>query len=87
MRSYKVEVPNVDWEDIAIDDNGRLYLGDIGNNGNRLPLRAIYRLDEPDPDVEGEGPLHVTLSTYYRFADKAGTSTPSRSSSMAERRP
>ena len=38
--SIAVSVPNVDWEDIAIDDDGHLYLGDIGNNGGRLPLRA-----------------------------------------------
>ena len=36
--------PNVDWEDIATDDAGHLYIGDIGNNGGLLPLRA----DLPD---------------------------------------
>src|SRR4051795_12516953 len=38
VREYKVAVPNVDWEDIAIDDDGHLYLGEIGNNDGRLPL-------------------------------------------------
>src|SRR3954469_24128737 len=33
VRSYTVKVPNIDWEDISLDDAGRLYLGDIGNNG------------------------------------------------------
>ena len=42
--------PNVDWEDIAADDEGHLYLGDIGNNGGLLAIRAIYRIDEPDPE-------------------------------------
>ena len=49
VREFRLEVPNVDWEDIAADGEGHLYLGDIGNNGGVLPLRAIYRLDEPDP--------------------------------------
>src|SRR3954464_12793012 len=45
IREYAINVPNVDWEDIALDDDGHLYLGDIGNNGARLPLRVVYRLD------------------------------------------
>ena len=67
VREYPVGVPNVDWEDIAADDAGHLYLGEIGNNGGKLPLRAIYRVDEPDPAVPAEKPLPVTLSTFYRF--------------------
>ncbi len=68
VRSYKVEAANVDWEDIATDDSGHLYLGDIGNNGNRLPIRAIHRLDEPDPTVPDDGkPLKPTASTFYGF--------------------
>jgi hypothetical protein len=72
VRSYRVEAPNVDWEDIATDDSGHLYLGDIGNNGNRLPLRAIYRLDEPDVTLPAtDQPLKPTLSIHYRFPEKA----------------
>ena len=68
VREYRVAVPNLDWEDIAADDAGHLFLGDIGNNGGRLPVRAIYRLDEPDPARPAAGPLPVTLATFYRFA-------------------
>ena len=68
VRSYRVEAPNVDWEDIATDDAGRLYIGDIGNNKLRLPLRALYRIDEPDPSVPGEDkPLKPTLATLHGF--------------------
>ncbi len=67
VRSYRVDVPNVDWEDIAADDEGHLYIGEIGNNDLRLPLRAIYRLDEPDPSRPADLPLHVTTASYYRF--------------------
>ncbi len=67
IRSYPVAAPNVDWEDIAIDDAGHLYLGDIGNNRARLPLRAIYRVDEPDPSKPADGPLQVGLALHYRF--------------------
>lgn len=80
LREYAVGVPNIDWEDIAIDDDGHLYLGEIGNNINRIPVRAVYRLDEPDPTrqdrteagaetASGAMPkLAVTLASYYRFA-------------------
>jgi hypothetical protein len=68
VRSYRVEAPNLDWEDIATDDSGHLYLGDIGNNDNRLPLRAIYRLDEPDVSLPPtDRPIKANLSTYYKF--------------------
>ena len=71
VREYAVDVANVDWEDIAVDDQGHLFLGDIGNNGGALPIRAIYRVDEPDPAVPAKGPLAVNLAAYYRFP-KAG---------------
>jgi hypothetical protein len=64
IRRYDVSVPNVDWEDIAADGAGHLYLGDIGNNGGRLPLRSIYRFDEPDPAQPADGPLRPTLAIY-----------------------
>src|SRR5689334_8644757 len=35
LGKFAVGVPNLDWEDVAIDERGRLYVGDIGNNGGR----------------------------------------------------
>ncbi len=69
VRSYRVAVPNVDWEDIAADDSGHLYLGDIGNNDGRLPIRAIHRIDEPDPAMPSDAPLKATASSFYRFPE------------------
>jgi hypothetical protein len=42
-----IAAPNLDWEDIATDHRGRLYIGDIGNNGSFLPRRFIYEIEEP----------------------------------------
>ena len=57
VRRFRLAIPNLDWEDIAIDDQGHLYLGDIGNNTGLLRVRAIYRIDEPDPSSpEDRGP-------------------------------
>ncbi len=69
---FRVGAANVDWEDLVLDDQGRLYLGDIGNNGGRLPLRAIYRLDEPDPSRAADRPLAVTLATFYTPTSATG---------------
>ena len=70
IREFSVGVPNVDWEDIALDDSGHLYIGDIGNNDARLPLRAVYQLAEPDPFHEPKETrrLDVPKACYYRFA-------------------
>ncbi len=38
-----------DWEDIAIDDAGHLFLADIGNNRSRRRDLTVYRVPEPDP--------------------------------------
>jgi len=42
---------NVDWEDIAIDDKGNLFIGDFGNNANKRKDLSIYMIKEPDPTV------------------------------------
>jgi hypothetical protein len=65
VRQFRLEVPNIDWEDITIDDDGHLYVGDIGNNTHALPIRVIYRIDEPDPAVLQERPLTVSSATFF----------------------
>ena len=69
VRRFRLSVPNLDWEDIAIDDRGHLYLGDIGNNSVLLRFRTVYQLDEPDPTKpeggEGEAPLPVIRTVPY----------------------
>lgn len=39
---------NNDWEDLARDEQGRLYIGDFGNNQNKRRNLAVYRLAGPD---------------------------------------
>jgi len=65
VRQFRLEVPNIDWEDIAIDDHGHLYLGDIGNNTGVLSVRAIYRIDEPDPASPAGQPLKASAISFY----------------------
>lgn len=40
---------NIDWEDIAIDSQGHLYIGEFGNNKNARRDLGIYILREPNP--------------------------------------
>jgi len=42
-----------DWEDIAIDGERHLYVGDIGNNDARRFSIAVHEIDEPDPATSG----------------------------------
>ena len=62
VREFRLGVPNIDWEDIAADDHGHLYVGDIGNNGGLLAVRAVYRIDEPDPGKPSGQPLRPSVS-------------------------
>ena len=62
---------NVDWEDIAVDDSGHVYLGDVGNNLNERRDLVVYVVDEPDPR-SSPGPLHVPVQRRlpFRFPDQ-----------------
>ncbi|WP_418263455.1 hypothetical protein [Flavobacterium faecale] len=47
QHSIKVKgLENKDWEDIAKDPQGNLYIGDFGNNDNIRQDLAIYKLDK-----------------------------------------
>ena len=41
-------VTSVDWEEIALDDSGNVYIGDFGNNDNNRKDLVIYRIPEFD---------------------------------------
>src|SRR3954453_16618786 len=43
IAEYQFDVPNHDWEDIAIDDDGPLFIGDIGNNGGKRAQIHVHR--------------------------------------------
>jgi hypothetical protein len=42
--------PNVDWEDIATDEHGKIYVADMGNNNADRHETYVYRLAEPTED-------------------------------------
>jgi hypothetical protein len=57
-------LPNTDWEDLARDPAGRLYIGDFGNNRSQRRNLAIYRLS-----LRGGRPVVDTIA--FRYADQA----------------
>lgn len=42
-------ITNHDWEDIAVDDENHLIIGDFGNNYNTREDLALYIVEEPNP--------------------------------------
>ncbi len=55
---------NIDWEDIAIDAGGTLYIGDFGNNSRRRKVLTIYAVGEPDPKGKDKT---AAVKCKYRF--------------------
>ncbi len=56
---------NVDWEDLATDGRGQLWISDLGNNRNRRRNLKVYILDEPLP-VDGVFPASVPVKRTLR---------------------
>jgi hypothetical protein len=54
-----------DWEDIAIDSAGNLYIADIGNNDQNRDEVQIYRVVEPNP--RGSGSVRVVRTWRLKF--------------------
>lgn len=40
---------HIDWEDIALDAEGNIFIGDFGNNWSTRHNLGVYVLKEPDP--------------------------------------
>ncbi len=49
LGAFQVPGNLIDWEDIAIDNAGNLYLADIGTNGMARSHLAVHRVKEPNP--------------------------------------
>lgn len=56
-----------DWEDIAIDNDGHLYVGDIGNNDARRFTIAVHEINEPDLRTSGTT-VEIKRSWTLQFA-------------------
>jgi hypothetical protein len=59
-----------DWEDIAADAKGNLFLGDIGNNNAKRQSIAVHQLPEPDTAILKNGLARVDRSWFLRYPEK-----------------
>lgn len=62
----RVDVPGAaaeDWEALAHDDQGRLFIADVGNNANNRRDLTIYRFDPRQPRAEA-------ARIRFRYADQ-----------------
>lgn len=58
LDTLKLNLPNKDWESLAEDEGGNLYIGDFGNNLNQRKDLRIFKLNRESGQVD-------TISFYY----------------------
>lgn len=63
---FEVKAQNHDWEDIAIDDAGNLYIGDIGDNFKLRDDLTILRVREP-ATLSDHGVMQVAATQPFRY--------------------
>lgn len=67
---------NVDWEDLALDQTGRLWIADMGNNRSNRSNLALYAV--PEPALEGEDAVDVVATRAVHYPEQTGWPDPSR---------
>jgi hypothetical protein len=55
LAEFAVAASADDWEDVAVDGNGKLYLANIGNNKAKRSSLEVHRFPEPDPAAAAAG--------------------------------
>lgn len=64
LQSLKIDhAKNQDWEDLALDDNGNLYIGDFGNNANERKNLTIYKV--PQSELGKKKPNAKKIAFHY----------------------
>ncbi len=56
---------NIDWEEMAVDNDDNLYICDTGNNFNTRKDLAIYVVKDPIPYATGNTTAYKTINFYY----------------------
>src|SRR5688572_16033969 len=66
--AFQVPGNLIDWEDIATDNAGNLYLADIGINGMFRTHVAVHRVREPNP-YDRYGNARILQTWLLRFPE------------------
>jgi hypothetical protein len=56
---------NIDWEEMAVDNNDNIYVCDSGNNSNARKDLCIYKLKDPLPNATGSVNYFQKYHFYY----------------------
>lgn len=67
---------SVDWEDVALDARGRLWIADLGNNGSNRRDLTLYAVEEPALDGAPAVDTVARLEVFY--PEQTGWPDPSR---------
>ncbi len=59
---------NYDWEALAADSEGHLWIGEIGNNSRQREDLALFVVPEPDPATDTD--VAVTATYPYRYPNE-----------------
>jgi hypothetical protein len=59
-----------DWEDVAADAHGDLFLADVGNNSRDRKRVTVYRIAEPDPGAAKANAVPVLQEWKLTFPDR-----------------
>lgn len=65
--------PNTDWEDLATDDDGNIYIADLGNNNNARTDLRILRIPDPD-NIAGDEIIPEVI--YVSYSDQSSFPSP-----------
>lgn len=57
---------NIDWEDLARDQSGNIYIGDCGNNRNQRKNLCIYKIAAPSP----QDSLAIAKKIEFHYPDQ-----------------
>ena len=66
LARYKITGATItDWEDVAVDNSGQVYIADTGNNDGSRDKAQVYSLPEPNPAKSGSAMVQKTWKLKY----------------------
>lgn len=76
-REFAINANNTDWEDLASDDTGNLYIGDFGNNDNTRKDLAIIKINEADLKDDNTN-IAISQKTTFSYPEQTDFPPPKK---------